>query len=464
MSLWTAQEVLLATEGRGPSGWQATGVSIDSRTLEPGDLFVALRGPRHDGHAFLADAFARGAAAAIVATDAAIPELGPCIGVADTQRALVDLGQFARARSRARIVAVTGSVGKTGTKEALRHVLAREGRTHASAASHNNHWGVPLSLARLPADCRFAVFELGMNRPGEIRALVAQVRPQVAIVTWIAPAHIGFFPDETAIARAKAEIFACTPPPQVAVLPADNPHFPLLRRIAEEVGVPRILVFGTTAEADASLLAADIGPAGSSVEARILGVPIRYGLSVPGRHWVMNSLAVLAACAALGVDPERAAAALGDFALPRGRGTRRSIRLAGGGVATVVDDSYNANPASMRAAIATLALYPGRRIAVLGEMAELGERTGELHAALATELVAAGVARVFVCGEAMRHLWQALPVELRGAWTASAEDLLEPVRAELAAGDVILVKGSNASGMGRIVDALGEQAVAREDV
>ncbi len=462
MSLWRAGEVLAAVGGSGPGGWQASGVSIDSRTLEPGDLFVALRGPRHDAHAFVADAFARGAAAAVVAADAETPAVGPLVRVADTQQALEALGRAARARCRARIVALTGSVGKTGTKEALRRVLGAQAPTHASAASHNNRWGVPLSLARMPADAAFAVFELGMNRPGEIRTLVHEVRPEVALVTWVAAAHIGFFPDEAAIARAKAEIFEVDPPPAVAVLPADNPHEPLLREVAHAAGVRRILRFGTAPGCDVRLLGLRLHATGSEVEAEVAGRRLGFRLAAPGRHWAMNALAVLATVLALGADVGAAAEALAGFEPPSGRGRRLGLALPEGGTVLLLDESYNANPESMRAALAVLALQPGRRIAVLGDMAELGDHAPRLHAALAPAVEAAGVAEVHLCGAQMRHLYEALPARLRGVLAPDADALLPELRARLRPGDVVLVKGSNASGMARLVAALRQPAAAVE--
>jgi UDP-N-acetylmuramoyl-tripeptide--D-alanyl-D-alanine ligase len=461
MSLWHADEVLAAVGGSGPGGWRASGVSIDSRTLEPGDLFVALRGPRHDAHAFVADAFARGAAAAVVAADAEISAAGPLVRVADTQQALEALGRAARDRSRARIVALTGSVGKTGTKEALRRVLGAQAPTHASAASHNNRWGVPLSLARMPADAAFAVFELGMNRPGEIRTLVAQVRPEVALVTWVAAAHIGFFPDEAAIARAKAEIFEVDPAPAVAVLPADNPHEPLLREVARRAGIRRILRFGNAPGCDVRLLGLRLHATGSEVEADVAGQPLGFRLAAPGRHWAMNTLAVLATVLALGADVGAAAAALAGFEPPSGRGRRLELALPEGGTVLLLDESYNANPESMRAALAVLALQPGRRIAVLGDMAELGDHAPGLHAGLAPAVEAAGPAEVHLCGAQMRHLYEVLPARLRGVLAPDAEALLPELRARLRPGDVVLVKGSNASKMARLVEAL--QRPAAED-
>ncbi len=454
-ALWEASEVLAATCGRGPGGWRARGVSIDSRSLARGDLFVALRGPRHDGHAFLADAFARGAAAALVAgaRDAA----GPLVMVDDTQRGLEALARAARARSRARILALTGSVGKTGTKEALRRALAAEAPTHASAASHNNHWGVPLSLARLPRDAAYGIFEIGMNHAGEIRELVALVRPHVVLVTWVAGAHLAYFADERAIAEAKAEIFEAGEPPECAVLPADNPHFPLLVERAIGAGVARILTFGGGADADWRLLAAECGPDGSRVEAIRDGRSFQFTLGLPGRHWVTNALAVLAAVEALGGDPPAAARSLSGLEPLTGRGRRERLAI-GDGSFLLLDESYNANPASMRAAIALLGLMPGRRLAALGEMAELGREAPRLHAELAGPLAEAGVAKVFTCGPLMAHLRAALPAACRGGHAEDATALRRLLRETLRPGDVLLVKGSLASGMGTIVENLRAEA------
>ncbi len=456
-ALWEASEVLAATCGRGPGGWRASGVSIDSRSLAAGDLFIALRGPRHDGHAFLADAFARGAAAALVAGEREAP--GPLVAVDDTQRGLEALARAARVRSRARILALTGSVGKTGTKEALRRVLGIQAPTHASAASHNNHWGVPLSLARLPREAAFGVFEIGMNHAGEIRELVPLVRPHVVLVTWVAGAHLAYFADERAIAEAKAEIFEAGEPPECAVLPADNPHFPLLAERATAAGISRIVTFGTRAEADWRLLEADCGPQGSRVLATANGRRVAFEIGLPGRHWVSNALAVLAAVEALGADPERAAHALADLDALPGRGRRARLPVAGGSF-LLLDESYNANPASMRAAIALLGLMPGRRLAALGDMAELGEDAPRLHAELAAPLAEAGVSSVFTCGPLMARLRDALPPERRGGHAEEAAGLGRLLRARLRPGDVLLVKGSLTSGMGSIVKEL--EAAAAE--
>lgn len=459
--LWTAAEAARASAGETTALWSASGVSIDSRTLNAGDLFVALRGPRHDAHTFVAEALAKGAAAAMVdhrphglAADA------PLLFVADTLAGLMGLARAARARARAQLVAVTGSVGKTGTKEALALVLSRQGGAHASAASHNNHWGVPLTLARLPPDVPFAVVEIGMNRAGEIRALAALARPHVAVITAIAPAHIGNFPDGLeGIARAKAEILEGLEPGGVAVLPADSAQLPILRKAAQRAGAQRIITFGTADAADWRLLALELGCEGSRVEAQGEGRRLRFRLGAAGRHWAINALAVLAAVAALGADVDQAARDLADFVAPAGRGRRREIALKGGTV-TLLDESYNANPASMAAAIALLGLQPGRRIAVLGDMLELGAQGPQLHRALRAPLEAAGVARVFTCGALMAALAEALPDAMRGAHAADSAALAPLVVDALEPGDVVLVKGSLGSGMRRIVEALeraGEQ-------
>ena len=464
--LWTAAEAKLATQGLArPEGWNARGVSIDTRTIQASDLFVALKGPRLDGHAFVADAFKRGAAAAVVAR---VPEgLGPdaaLLRVADTQVALEDLGRAARARTDARIVAVTGSVGKTGVKEALRQVLFRQGVTTASVGSFNNQWGVPLSLARMPREAAFGVFEIGMNHAGEITPLVKMVRPHVAIVTAIAPVHVEFFPSLEAIADAKSEIFFGVEHGGAAVLPAESPYYARLVASARAAGIERIVSFGATdhleisARARAFALHAD----GSSVEADIAGKRIDYKLRIAGRHWVTNSLAVLAAVHALGADVTAAAAALADVQPLKGRGERHSVVL-GTGTYLLIDESYNASPASMTAAIATTgAIAPGpggRRIAVLGDMLELGAESAALHARLSGSLQEAGFDLVFTAGTHMAILAQALPPTMRGGHADKAEILAPIVAISLRPGDVVMVKGSAGSRTGAIVAALLELAV-----
>ena len=458
--LWTAEEALRATGGSGPGGWSAARVVIDTRGLVPGDLFVALVGEHRDGHGFLDDAARRGAAAALVHADTGPPGL-PLLRVADTQAGLEALGQAARARARARFVAITGSVGKTGSKEAVRLMLEAFGATTASAKSHNNHWGVPLTLANVPREAQFAVIEIGMNHAGEIARLVPQVRPQVALITKIAPAHLGNLGSLEAIARAKAEIFTGLEPDGTAVLNADDRWFGLLAALAREAGAARIVSFGTSDRADvrAREVAADAG--GSDVLVDCLGNEVRYRLPMPGRHLVENSLGWIAVIGALGLDPAIATARLAALAPLAGRGRRRRVTL-GSGTIELIDDGYNANPASVRAALDVLALCDGRRIAVLGDMLELGPDGPDLHRELAGPVRAAGVDLAFGCGPLMRHLLDALPERHVGGWAPTAAALVPILRAALRDGDVVLVKGSLGSRMADVTEALGADSVAGE--
>jgi UDP-N-acetylmuramoyl-tripeptide--D-alanyl-D-alanine ligase len=463
--LWSAEEARQATGGRNTRDWQATGVSIDSRTLAPGDLFIALKGPSFDGHDFAGKAVKAGAAAAMVHRRAdGIDESMPLIIVDDTFAALWRLGTAARERSSARLIAVTGSVGKTGTKEALRLCLSPQGLTAASIGSFNNHWGVPLSLARMQRKAVYGIFELGMNHPGEIRELVALVRPQVAIITNIEPAHIGNFASITDIADAKAEIFEGLDANGTAVLNRDNALFHHLCTRAEDAGVTRILSFGRHKEADARLLDCSLHATSSAVTASIRGQEIDYCLAMPGSHWVMNSLAVLAAVSAAGADVVKAAAEFARLQPLKGRGERHSVE-ASAGAFKVTDDSYNANPTSMRAAFEVLGRGDvgegGRRIAVLGDMLEMGERSEEMHAALAGPLQDAGIDLVFTCGSAMAALHAALPAARRGAHAEDSKALAALVAEAVRPGDSLLVKGSLGSRMAVVVEtllALGEPA------
>jgi UDP-N-acetylmuramoyl-tripeptide--D-alanyl-D-alanine ligase len=370
---------------------------------------------------------------------------------------LRDLARAARARSSAKIVAVTGSVGKTGTKDALRLVLERQGETHASAASYNNHWGVPLSLARCPQSAAFAVFELGMNHAGEIAPLSQFVRPHVAIITTVEAVHLEFFDSVEAIADAKAEIFSGIVPGGAAVINRDNPHFARLQRAAQAASVARIVSFGEHAQADARLDKVALHADCSTVAASILGTDVTYKVGAPGRHVVLNSLAVLAAISLLGADLALAALALGELQPPAGRGARQTLTVPGG-TALLIDESYNANPASMRAALALLgqvSMGPrGRRIAVLGDMLELGASGSHLHRELAEPVLANGIDLVFCSGPLMHALWQALPAERRGGYAETAAALESAVLGEIHAGDAVMVKGSLGSKMAPIVTAL----------
>lgn len=461
-SLWTSHAMAVAMHAKhaGELPADISGLSIDSRTIVPGDAFFAIKGDAHDGHDFVAAALAKGAGLAVVAADrlAGLPADAPLLIVADVLEGLIALARAARARSQARIVAVTGSVGKTSTKEALRLALGRDGDTHASVASFNNHWGVPLSLARLPAKARYGVFEIGMNHAGEITPLVQLVRPHVAIVTTVAPVHLEFFASEEAIADAKAEIFLGVEPGGTAILNRDNAHFArLAAHAASAPGPVHVVSFGEHAEADARLVSYALRADGSSVHADILGEEVTYKIGAPGRHLVINSLAVLAAASLIGADLALAALALAAQAPASGRGTRVMIEVHGR-PATLIDESYNANPVSMRAALALLAHTPvgprGRRIAVLGDMLELGASGPDLHRELAAAVGENAVDLVFCAGPLMRELWQALPSERRGGYAKDAEALEADVVAAVRSGDVIMVKGSNGSRMGPIVKAL----------
>jgi UDP-N-acetylmuramoyl-tripeptide--D-alanyl-D-alanine ligase len=464
-ALWDCAAAEAATGGRSSLPWQASGVAIDTRGLAAGDLFIALRGPNRDGHDFVAPAFAAGAAAAMVARDVAgLDRAAPLLRVPDTLAGLAALGEAGRRRSRARILAVTGSVGKTGTKEALRLALAPSGRVAASSGSFNNHWGVPLSLARMAPASDYGIFELGMNAAGEIAALTRLVRPHVAIVTTVAPAHLGFFASVAAIADAKAEIFEGQVPGDIAILNRDNRHYARLAAAAGKAGV-EIVAFGRHREAAVRLLACTLGPDGSWVTARLGARRLCYRLGVPGRHWVMNSLAVLAAVEAAGADVERAAAALGEFEVPPGRGRRHELDWRGGRL-TLLDDSYNASPAAMRAALAVLGgIEPGpggRRVAILGDMLELGSASARLHRALARPLAAARVDRAFLVGTAIAALHQALPAAQRGGLWPSADAAIPSLMEFLRAGDVVTVKGSHAGRVDRIVELLRAEAMHRD--
>ena len=462
-ALWTAAGAAAATGGLCSTSWSATGLSIDTRNLAPGDLFIALRGPNHDGHDFVAAALCRGAAAAMVDRDIAqLSRSAPLLRVPDTLTGLAALGAAARKRSRARIVAVTGSVGKTGTKEALRLALAVSGTTYASAGGLNNHWGAPLSLARLPPDADFGIFELGMNHPGEIAALTGLVRPHVAVITTVEAAHLGFFPSIEAIADAKAEIFIGLQPGGVAILNRDNRYYARLAAAARSAGAAEILGFGAHPEAASRLVDCVLDPHGSTVEAVVCERALRFRIPVPGRHWIMNSLAVLAAAHACGASVDRAAEALAALEPLPGRGRRHELTWNGGKL-TLIDESYNASPAAMRAALAVLAATEpaagARRVAVLGDMLELGEATEQLHRELAEPLAAAKVDRVFLIGDAMAALDAVLPERTRGGWWLSPENAIPALQRFLEPGDVVTVKGSRGVRVSRVVEFLCAQSV-----
>ena len=451
-ALWTSADAETATLGSATRAFSAGGLSIDTRTLKPGDLFVALRGDNRDGHEFVRAAFDAKAGAALV-SHAPEGAGGPMLVVANTQRALEDLAVASRARSDAKIVAVTGSAGKTTTKEMLRLAFGALGTTHASAASYNNHWGVPLSLAALPRDARYAVFEIGMNHFGEIRSLVGFVRPHVALVTTIAPAHLEFFGTCEAIADAKSEIFEGIEPGGAALIPSDSPWSGRLIARAKQTHVARVLTFGETSGSDARLLAYDEVDGHAHIRADIAGMPVEFTIAAPGRHIASNALGALLAVKTCDGDVLNAAAAMKAFSALKGRGARFSA----GGV-EVIDESYNANPASMSAALALLGAAKGRRIAVLGDMLEMGEDAASHHAGLAAPIERARADLVFLCGPQMNSLWDRLPASRRGALAASSAELAKPLLATLKAGDTILVKGSNGMKLSVIIDALKARA------
>jgi UDP-N-acetylmuramoyl-tripeptide--D-alanyl-D-alanine ligase len=453
--LWTAEEAALATAGLAIQPWNAKGISIDTRSLKPGDLFVALRGPTFDGHDFVDAAAAAGAVAAMV--DGAVTADIPLLNVQDTLTGLGDLARAARDRSRAKVVAITGSVGKTSTKEALASVLRAQGPTHASEGNLNNHWGLPLSLARMPAAMRYAVLELGMNHAGEIAHLSEIARPDVAVITNVEPAHIGHFTGIEAVADAKAEIFAGVRAGGSAVLNRDNAQFARLVEAAQVARIDHIRTFGSTPDCDAQLLQSDVSADGSFARARVLGRDLEFRLQNPGRHQLFNALAVLLAAAEIGADPLKVADDLAKVPAVKGRGVKVRAAIPGGAI-TLIDESYNASPASVAAALAVLGLETpgagGRRIAVLGDMRELGDRSVELHAKILADLVEARVDLVFACGTEILPLVEAMPPEMAGWHSVDSTELAAIVAERVRPGDVVLVKGSLSMRMDRVVGAL----------
>ena len=458
--LWTIEEVMAATGGRldGEVTQTIGGVSIDSRSIDAGDIFVAIAGEHRDGHEFAAAALRKGAALAVVSRpDPEMRDSGALLVVDEPLAALERLAAAARQRSGARIVAVTGSVGKTTSKEALRLALSTSGPTHASAASYNNQWGVPLSLARLPRDAAYAVFEIGMSRAGEITPLTRLVRPHVAIVTTIAASHLGYFAALADIADAKAEIFAGVEPGGAAVINRDSEFFDRLASAARRDGIDRIVGFGEHRQAEVRLEGAALHDACSCVTADVFGEVLSYRVGAPGQHLVMNSLAVLGAAKLAGCDLARAAMALARLEPQKGRGVRLKLEAPDGPI-TVIDESYNANPASVRAALALLGQARpgrgGRRIAVLGDMLELGQEGPRLHAELAAAIDECGANIVYACGSNMAHLWEALPPTRRGAYAETAQDLEDSLLRDLRSGDVVMIKGSLGSRMMPLVEAI----------
>lgn len=474
--LWTSSDAVVATGGHSTANWQATGVSIDTRTLQPGDLFVALQDAR-DGHDFVAQALQKGACAALVSRR---PEnLGadaPLLIVPDVLLALERMATFARARTRAKVVGVTGSVGKTSTKEMLRAILGGQGRVHAAEASYNNHWGVPLTLARMPADAEYAVIEIGMNHPGEIAPLSRMARPHVVMITTVAPAHLEAFANVEAIAEEKAAIMEGLIPGGTAILNADLPTTPILVAKAATTGA-RAVLFGSHAEAQYRLADAQLTDDATVVRAICNGGPQLFKVRTPGRHFALNALGALAVAEAVGCDPMIAACDIGNWQPPAGRGTRETILLDRVDETSfqLIDDAFNANPASMAASLDVLiAAQPqngvghvgqGRRIAILGDMLELGRTEAALHAAIARHPGLDAVHTIHCVGPRIRALHAALPRAQRGEWFETAAGLAAHARQLVDAGDIVLVKGSKGSKVSLVVDALrkmGQGTPAKE--
>ncbi|MFK7791338.1 MAG: UDP-N-acetylmuramoylalanyl-D-glutamyl-2,6-diaminopimelate--D-alanyl-D-alanine ligase [Devosiaceae bacterium] len=460
-NLWTVDEIVGATKAtlRG-TPTDVFGISIDSRTIAPGDLFIAIKGDQFDGHDFVDAALEAGAAAAMVSADQAdrftVPKAGLII-VDDSYDGLYDLARAARTRATGKMLAITGSVGKTSTKETFRLILSKFGSTHAPVKSFNNHWGVPLTLCRMPRDTQFGVFEIGMNNANEITPLSQLVQPHIAMITTVAPVHLENLGSLDAIAAAKAEIFDGLLPGGTAVVHGDIEHTAFLSERAVAAGAGKIMTFGHGAGSDAELMQVALLPDCSTVEARIAGQPLTYKVGAPGEHLVINSLGVLAVCAALELDLAKAGMALGGMEQPDGRG-RKHVIVTSGEPITLLDESYNANPASVKAALKVLSRVEvgqrGRRIAVLGDMLELGLESEPLHAALVYDLTALGVDKVYASGPLMKALWNALPLEKRGAYSETSDGLRSPLAQDLAPGDAIMVKGSLGSKMGPLVELI----------
>lgn len=454
---WQAEDIMRAVHGQclQEQSWAAHGVSIDSRTVQKGDLFIALKGPTHDGHEHVAAAFAAGAVGAIVSNQSTqAPAQAPLIVVNDTFKALEELGQAGRERTAARIAAVTGSVGKTSSKEMLRLMFSAVGDTYANEGSLNNHWGVPLSLARLPIEAHYGVFELGMNHAGELTTLSGLAKPDVALITTIEAVHLEFFASIDDIADAKAEIFLGMKPSGTAILNRDNASYTRLATAAKNHGLKKILSFGRDSKSDARLLDYTPTAKGGSVTTDIMGHKLIYRLNVPGEHLALNALGCLLTTAAIGGDLEACVTALTHFQQPKGRGVVQFVQLEAGPF-TLIDESYNASPVAVRAAIRVLNQTAGsRKILVLGDMKELGAQSPTLHAQLARDIEAAKIDLVFTCGDMAKYLYEALPSAMRGAHAKDSTELAPQVESAVRASDAVTIKGSNSMHMNKIVTAL----------
>ena len=462
-ALWTSQQAMEATGGTVSTDWTAGGVCIDSRKIEKGDLFIAIVGPNNDGHDYLENAHKAGAAAAMVDQDhaEAAATIGiPLLVVEDCYKGLTDLAKSARNRTKAKIIGVTGSVGKTGTKESLAKSLSAFGKCHATIGNLNNEFGLPLTMARMPADCDFAVLEMGMNHPGEIEPLSLLARPHLAVITTVQPVHLEFFEGVHDIADAKAEIFAGLEKNGQLLLPRDHPLFHYLRgkAVAMEIDEAGIFGFGAHWEADFQLTDYVLKDLVGEVSAEAQGEKLTYELGMPGFHWAINSLIILGTAKLWGLDLAKAMKPLADLKPSKGRGARAKVHLPDGGSFTLIDESYNASPAAMKAAFNVLGHSAigedGRRIAILGDMLELGRDGPSLHANLAKDLEKDHIDRVFTVGPIMKHLKNALPADRQAGHSLKSEEMVQPVLDAVQDGDVVMVKGSLGSNMAPIVQAL----------
>lgn len=459
---WSAAEVAMAMHGKTTGSWIATSVSIDTRTLVPGALFIALKGAR-DGHEFVLEALKKGAIAAVVS--APVKGVAPehLVIVADTEIALQQLGHAARARSSAKFIGITGSIGKTGTKEMLAAALAPLGNVYATQGNLNNHLGVPLTLANMPRSIHYAVIEMGMNHAGEISPLSKMARPDVALITTVDAVHLEHFPNVEAIAREKAAIFDGVGKDGVAVLNADNPHYTLLQSEAGKRGLTRLLSFGTGAHAQGEMISYRIEDTHSVIEARVAGTPIRYQLGTIGKHWALASVAVLSIIDCLSGDLPKASAALAYFTEPKGRGRITKLPVKGGYL-RLVDDSYNASPASIRGAIEKIAEIRdaseerARTVVVLGDMLELGDRAEDLHVGLMPAIINNQMDLLFAVGKFMARLYESMPEPMRGAYRTTSREIAPEVVKALRPRDLVLVKGSHGSRMDVVVEAIEENA------
>ncbi len=447
--LWKASDIAKTTGGVASGEWSVSGVSIDSRSIGKGELFIPLKAAR-DGHDFISMAQENGAGGVLSERDMSDNH----VRVEDTLKALHALGKEGVDRSSALRIAVTGSVGKTSVKEALAHMFGTFEKTHKSLKSYNNHWGVPLTMARMPQDTHFGIFEMGMNHAGELSDLSNLLRPDIALITNVAGVHLAHFDDVAAIADAKAEIIDGLRNNGTLILNADNPH---TAKIMKKAQGKKVITFGHSNDCDVTVVTSQTHELGSNTRLRIKAQQIDVTLLVPGEHWVMNGAGCMAVAYAAGLDLRKAAKALRGVRAEPGRGEISQLNVGGKSI-TVLDESYNANPISMNAAIKLLGLKPGRRLAVLGDMGELGKDEIQMHSALSKPLEEAGVSRVIVTGECMRALKGALPRAMRGAWVRNWEGALDALRDELNEGDVVLVKGSNSAGLGKLVAALKEEA------